>query len=149
MIGFCLSYSVKNCSPLDRFVRPQLVSLIIHLQFGCIHPCSCLCSSICRQGLAFVVRSTGQRMVDNQETTWCFDCGLRSCWSEAGSLVSCRRQIDSYPPDGRSGAPVPIKWYSETGLPLGLHLSFSSSVFCLSSHSPLPYLFPTLQPSAP
>ena len=111
MIGFCLSYSVKNCSPLDRFVRPQLVSLIIHLQFGCVLPCSCLCSSICRQGLAFVVRSTGQRMVDNQETTWCFDCGLRSCWSEAGSLVSCRRQIDSYPPDGRSGAPVPIRYW--------------------------------------
>jgi hypothetical protein len=32
--GFCLSHSVKNSSPLDRFVRPQLVSLIIHLQFS-------------------------------------------------------------------------------------------------------------------
>ena len=29
--GFCLSYSVKNSLPLDQFVRPQLVRLIIHL----------------------------------------------------------------------------------------------------------------------
>jgi hypothetical protein len=40
------------------FVRPQLVSLIIHLQIGCILPYSCLCSYICRQGLAFLARST-------------------------------------------------------------------------------------------
>ena len=31
--GFCLSYSAKNNLPLDRFVRPQLECLIIHLQF--------------------------------------------------------------------------------------------------------------------
>jgi hypothetical protein len=31
--GFCLSYSVKNSSPIDRFVRPQLECLINHLQF--------------------------------------------------------------------------------------------------------------------
>jgi hypothetical protein len=29
--GFCLSYSVKNSSPIDRFVRPQLECLINHL----------------------------------------------------------------------------------------------------------------------
>jgi hypothetical protein len=31
--GFCLSYSVKNSSLIDRFVRPQLKCLINHLQF--------------------------------------------------------------------------------------------------------------------
>jgi hypothetical protein len=31
--GFCLSYSVKNSSPIDRFVRPQLECLINYLQF--------------------------------------------------------------------------------------------------------------------
>jgi hypothetical protein len=47
-----------NCIAIHRFVRPQLMSLIIHLQIGCILPYSCLCSSICMQGLAFLVRST-------------------------------------------------------------------------------------------
>ena len=64
--------------------------------------------------------------------------------------VSLSEHNDSYPePDGRSGTHVPIKWYSGTDLLSGLHLSFSSSVFCLSSHSPLPYLFSALQLSAP
>jgi hypothetical protein len=48
----------SNSVTVHQFVRPQLVSLIIHLQIGCILPCSCLCSSICRQGLAFLARST-------------------------------------------------------------------------------------------
>jgi hypothetical protein len=37
------------------------MSLIIHLQNGCILPSSCLCSSIRRQGLAFLARSTEHR----------------------------------------------------------------------------------------
>jgi hypothetical protein len=64
--GFCLSYSVKNSSPIDRFVRPQLECLINHLQF--FRLCSSLfffVSSIRRQGLALVARSIMQRMVDN------------------------------------------------------------------------------------
>jgi hypothetical protein len=48
----------SNSVAVHQFVRPQLVSLIIHLQIGCILPYSFLCSSICRQGLAFLVRST-------------------------------------------------------------------------------------------
>jgi hypothetical protein len=51
----------SNSVTVHRFVRPQLVSLIIHLQIGCILPCSCLCSSIRRQGLAFLARSTEHR----------------------------------------------------------------------------------------
>jgi hypothetical protein len=48
----------SNSIAVHRFVRPQLVSLIIHLQIYCILPCSCLCSSIRKQGLAFLARST-------------------------------------------------------------------------------------------
>jgi hypothetical protein len=48
----------SNSVAIHRFVRPQLVSLIIHLQIGCILPCSCLCSLILKQGLAFLARST-------------------------------------------------------------------------------------------
>jgi hypothetical protein len=51
----------SNSVTVHRFVGPQLVSLIIHVQIGCILPCSCLCSSICRQGLAFLARSTENR----------------------------------------------------------------------------------------
>jgi hypothetical protein len=50
----------SNSVAIHRFVRPQLVSLIIHLQIGCILP-FCLCSSIRRQGLAFLVRLTEHR----------------------------------------------------------------------------------------
>ena len=57
--GFCLDYSVKNSFAVHWFVRPQLCEIIIHLQFGCFISCSCLCSSLRRQGLAFLVRSTG------------------------------------------------------------------------------------------
>jgi hypothetical protein len=53
---------LSNSIVVHRFVRSQLVSLIIDLQIGCILPCSCLCSSICRQGLAFLVRSTEHRL---------------------------------------------------------------------------------------
>jgi hypothetical protein len=63
---FCLSYSVKNSSLIDRVVRPQLKCLINHLQFSRL--CSSLflfVSSIHRQGKALVARSVVQRMVDN------------------------------------------------------------------------------------
>ena len=76
---FCLSYSVKNNSLLDRFVRPQLECLIIHLQF--FRLCSSLfllVSSIRRQGLAFVVRSIVQRMVDNQRRSGAAITGFES-----------------------------------------------------------------------
>jgi hypothetical protein len=65
-VGFCLSHSVENSSPLDRFVRPQLVSLIIHPLYSRL--CSflfLLVSSILRQELALVARSIAQCTVDN------------------------------------------------------------------------------------
>jgi hypothetical protein len=78
--GFCLSYSVKNSSPIDRFVRPQLECLINHLQL------SRLCfflflfvSSIHRQGKALVARSIMQRMVDNQSRSGAAIAGFKSC----------------------------------------------------------------------
>jgi hypothetical protein len=66
-VGFCLSLDLSRTITVDRFVRPQLVSLIIHPQYSRL--CSflfLLVSSIRRQGLAFVARSIAQRTVDNQ-----------------------------------------------------------------------------------
>jgi hypothetical protein len=65
--GFCLSYSVKNSSPIDRFVGPQLECLINHLQF------SRLCSSL------FLFVSIVQRMVDKQRTGGAAIAGFESC----------------------------------------------------------------------
>ena len=78
--SFHLSYSVKNSLPLDRFVRPQLECLIIHLQFSRL--CSfffLLVSLIRRQGLAFVAKSIMQCMVDNQRRSGAAIAGLESC----------------------------------------------------------------------
>jgi hypothetical protein len=78
--GFCLCYSVKNSSPIDRFVRPQLKCLINHLQFSRL--CSSLflfVSSISRQGLALMARSIVQRMVDNQRSSGAAIAGFESC----------------------------------------------------------------------
>ena len=78
--GFCLSYSVKNSSPIDRFVRPQLEYLFNHLQFSRL--CSFLflfVSLIRRQGLALVARSIVQRMVDNQRRSGAAIAGFKSC----------------------------------------------------------------------
>jgi hypothetical protein len=66
-VGFCLSLDLSRTATVDWFVRPQLVSLIIHPQYSRL--CSflfLLVSSIRRQGLAFVARSIAQRTVDNQ-----------------------------------------------------------------------------------
>jgi hypothetical protein len=66
-VGFCLSLDLSRTAAVDRFVRPQLVSLIIHLQYSRL--CSflfLLVSSILRQELALVARSIAQCMVDNQ-----------------------------------------------------------------------------------
>jgi hypothetical protein len=65
--GFCLSLDLSRTAAVDRFVRPQLVSLIIHPQYSRL--CSflfLLVSSILRQELALVVRSIAQCTVDNQ-----------------------------------------------------------------------------------
>jgi hypothetical protein len=78
--GFCLSYSIKNSSPIDQFVRPQLECLINHLQFSRL--CSSLflfVSSIHRQGLALVARSIVQRRVDNQRRSGAAIAGFESC----------------------------------------------------------------------
>jgi hypothetical protein len=80
LCGFCLSYSVKNSSPIDRFVRPQLECLINHLQFSRL--CSSVflfVSSIHRQGKALVVRSIVQCMVDNQRRSGAAIAGFESC----------------------------------------------------------------------
>jgi hypothetical protein len=66
-VGFCLSLDLSRTVVVDRFVRPQLVSLIIHLQYSRL--CSflfLLVSLILRQELALVARSIAQHTVDNQ-----------------------------------------------------------------------------------
>jgi hypothetical protein len=78
--GFCLSYSIKNSSPIDWFVRPQLECLINYLQLSRL--CSSLIlfvSSIHRQRKDLVARSIVQRMVDNQGRSGAAIAGFESC----------------------------------------------------------------------
>jgi hypothetical protein len=92
----------SNNVAVHRFVRPQLVSLIIHpcsclcssirrqglalfLLVFFILPCSCLCSSIRMQGLAFLARLTKHRRFDNQRRRCAAIAGFGTCCSEAGS----------------------------------------------------------------
>jgi hypothetical protein len=66
-VGFCLSLDLSRTAAVDRFVRPRLVSLIIHPQYSRL--CSflfLLVSSILRQELALVARSIAQCTIDNQ-----------------------------------------------------------------------------------
>jgi hypothetical protein len=66
-VGFCLNLDLSRRVTVDRFVRPQLVSLIIHPQYYRL--CSflfLLVSSILRQELALMARSIAQCTVDNQ-----------------------------------------------------------------------------------
>jgi hypothetical protein len=66
-VGFCLSLDLSRTVVVDRFVRPQLVSLIIHPQYSRLcYFLFLLVSSILRQELALVARSIEQCMVDNQ-----------------------------------------------------------------------------------
>ena len=97
--------SVLNSFAVHRFVRPQLSSAkTIHLQFRCVLPCSCLCSSIRRRGLAFLARSTGQRTVDNLRRRSAAIAGFGTCCSEAESICVAPPPNRTYPePVGRSG----------------------------------------------
>jgi hypothetical protein len=66
-VEFCLSLDLSRTVVVDQFVRPQLVSLIIHPQYSRLYYfLFLLVSSIRRQGLAFVARSIALRTVDNQ-----------------------------------------------------------------------------------
>jgi hypothetical protein len=62
-----LKLDLSRTVVVDRFVRPQLVSLIIHPQYSRLcYFLFLLVSSILRQELALVARSIEQCMVDNQ-----------------------------------------------------------------------------------
>jgi hypothetical protein len=66
-VEFCLSLDLSRTVAVNRFVRPQLVSLIFHPQYSRL--CSflfLLVSSILRKELALVARSIAQCIVDNQ-----------------------------------------------------------------------------------
>jgi hypothetical protein len=66
-VGFCLSLDMSRTVAIDRFVRPQLVSLINHPQYYRLYSfLFLLVSLILRQELALVARSIAQRTVDNQ-----------------------------------------------------------------------------------
>jgi hypothetical protein len=90
---------------VHRFVRPQLVRLIIHLQFGCFLSCSCLCSSLRRKGLAFLERSIGS-------VSWLITKGVVVLRLQGSIFRSKARSVCHSPPqrklpspDGRSGSP--------------------------------------------
>jgi hypothetical protein len=73
-VGICLSLDLSRTVTVDRFMRPQLVSLIIHPQYYRL--CSflfLLMSLILRQELALVARSIAQCTVEEK---WCCDCGV-------------------------------------------------------------------------
>jgi hypothetical protein len=62
-----LKLDLSRTVAVDRFVRPQLVSLIIHPQYSRLcYFLFLLVSLILRQELALVVRSIAQCTVDNQ-----------------------------------------------------------------------------------
>lgn len=90
---------------VHRFVRPQLVSLIIHpCKLCCILFCSCLCSSIRRQGLAFWVRSIMLARLITLGDVVLRLRGFGSCCSEAGSsCVKSPPNRELSEPFGRSG----------------------------------------------
>ena len=76
-VGFCLSLDLSRTVAVDRFVRPQLMSLIIHPQYSRL--CSflfLLVSSIRGQELALVARSIAQCTVDNQRRSGAAIAGL-------------------------------------------------------------------------
>jgi hypothetical protein len=67
LVAGLLKLDLSRTVVVDRFVRPQLVSLIIHPQYSRL--CSflfLLVSSILKKELALVARSIAQCTVDNQ-----------------------------------------------------------------------------------
>ena len=70
--------------------------LIIHLQFGCILSCSCLCSSIRRQGLAFLARSTVHRRSITRGDVVLRLRGSERVVRKPDRVVSSFHQIESY-----------------------------------------------------
>ena len=82
--------------------------LIIHLQFGCFLSCSCLCSSLRRQGLAFLARSTGSvsRLITREVVVLRLQGSIFR--SEAGSVCHSPPQRQLPSPDGRSGSLSPL-----------------------------------------
>ena len=107
-------------------MRPQLSSAkTIHLQFRCVLPCSCLCSSIRRRGLAFLARSTGLRTVDNLRRRGAAIAGFGTCCSEAESICVAPPLNRTYPgPVGRSGPRPHQVVIRASGVPSGSSLPY-------------------------
>jgi hypothetical protein len=66
--GFAYINLLETVSPSLRFVRLQLVSLIIHSQFRLYLLYSYLCSQLRLQVLAFLARSIRVAQIDNQRS---------------------------------------------------------------------------------
>jgi hypothetical protein len=85
------------------------VRLIIHLQFGCIPLCSCVCSRFAGKDLAFLARSTVQRRSITRGVVVLRLQGSEPSCSEAGSncvVTPPNRELSE--PFGRSGTLVHI-----------------------------------------
>ena len=114
--------------------------LIIHLQFGCSLSCSCLCSSLRRQGLALLARSTGS--VSRLITRGVVVLRLQGLIfrSEAGScVILCYNDSYLYLTEDRDPRShkvvIRAKVYRQVHIyPLVLSVSHSS-------HNPMPYSF--------
>ena len=110
-------------------MRPQTSSAkSIHLQFRCVLPCSCLCSSIRRRGLAFLARSTEQCTVDNLRRRGAAIAGFGTCCSEAESICVAPPPNRTYPePVGRSGPRSRQVVIRASGVPSGSSLPYPCS----------------------
>ena len=104
--GFCLDYSVKNSFAVFRFVRPQLVRLIIHLQFWLLSSLFLLVFFDSQAGISLLGKVDRATPVDNQRRRGAAIAGFRTCCSEAGSICVTPPPNRELPePFGRSGNP--------------------------------------------
>jgi hypothetical protein len=111
--GFCLDCSIDNSfAAAVGLWDPNFVRLIIHLQFGCIPLCSCVCSRFTGKDLAFLARSTMQRRSITRGVMVLQLQGSEPSCSEAGSnRVVTPPNRELLEPFGRSGTLVHITLY--------------------------------------
>jgi hypothetical protein len=109
--GFFLDYSVDNSfAAAVGLWDPNFVRLIIHLQFGCIPLCFCVCSRFAGKDLAFLARSTVQRQSITRGVMVLRLQGSKPSCSEAGSncvVTPPNRELSEH--FGRPGTLVHIK----------------------------------------
>jgi hypothetical protein len=96
---FCLDYSVDNSfAATVNLWDPNFVRLIIHLQFGYIPLCSCMCSRFTSKDLAFLERSTvqGQSITRGVVVLWLRGSEPSCSEAESNCVVTPPNRIVSW-----------------------------------------------------